>query len=119
MARRDRHSIPALGCSICLATVTHENGENPGDFSSTMQHAAGCINYASGPPLPTPNIRRELLRARNARPCDQLCGNVATVYAMGSGSGDWGGFYCEPCAKALRFVITDRLNPAIEAERDR
>jgi hypothetical protein len=23
--------------------------------------------------------------------------------------GGWGGYYCEPCAEALNFQITDRL----------
>lgn len=42
-------------------------------------------------------------------PCEQRCGAEATVYAMGRGAGAWGGRYCEPCAHALDFQITDRL----------
>ena len=41
------------------------------------------------------------------RKCDQGCGEVATVYAGGRGAGDWAGFYCEPCQKALRFEVWD------------
>jgi len=42
--------------------------------------------------------------------CEQGCGADATVYAMGPKAGDWAGRYCEPCAKALRFQITDRFD---------
>lgn len=42
--------------------------------------------------------------------CEQQCGQDATVYAMGPFAGDWAGRYCEPCAKALRFQITDRFD---------
>jgi hypothetical protein len=41
--------------------------------------------------------------------CAQLCGKQATVYAIDPHPGGWGGRYCEPCAKALRFKVTDRL----------
>ena len=41
--------------------------------------------------------------------CEQGCGQPATVYAMDRLPGGWGGRYCEPCAKALDFQITDRL----------
>lgn len=41
--------------------------------------------------------------------CDQKCGAPATVYAIDPRPGGWGGRYCEPCVKALRFQITDRL----------
>ena len=41
--------------------------------------------------------------------CEQHCERPATVYAMDRLPGGWGGFYCEPCAKALNFQITDRL----------
>lgn len=44
--------------------------------------------------------------------CEQRCGSTATVYAMGRGAGDYGGRYCEACAHALRYVVTDRLTPA-------
>jgi hypothetical protein len=49
-------------------------------------------------------------RCGGGRPlCDQ-CGTArATVYAMGPGAGDWGGYYCEPCQRRLGFVVTDRL----------
>lgn len=43
------------------------------------------------------------------RKCEQRCGAAATVYAMGSAAGDWGGYYCEPCANELGFIVTDRL----------
>ena len=44
--------------------------------------------------------------------CEQHCERPATVYAMDRLPGGWGGFYCEPCAKALDFQITDRLQEA-------
>jgi len=40
--------------------------------------------------------------------CEQ-CTSEATVYAIDPHPGGWGGRYCEPCAKALRFQIVDRL----------
>lgn len=43
------------------------------------------------------------------RACEQGCGNPASCYAMGPKAGDWGGWYCFSCAKALGFHITDRL----------
>jgi hypothetical protein len=42
--------------------------------------------------------------------CGQKCGKTATVYAMDRLPGGWAGYYCEPCAKALNFQITDRFN---------
>lgn len=33
----------------------------------------------------------------------------ATVYAMDSHPGGWGGYYCVPCADDLRFPIRDQL----------
>jgi len=48
------------------------------------------------------------------RKCDQGCGEVATVYAGGRGAGDWAGYYCEPCQKALRFEIWDRCKIDID-----
>lgn len=41
--------------------------------------------------------------------CGQRCGEPATVYAIDPIPGGWGGWYCEPCAHALRFQITDRI----------
>lgn len=41
--------------------------------------------------------------------CEQKCGAPATVHAIDPHPGGWGGRYCEPCAKALRFQIVDRL----------
>jgi len=43
--------------------------------------------------------------------CEQCCARPASVYAIDRlpGDGGWGGRYCEPCAKALNFQITDRL----------
>jgi hypothetical protein len=41
--------------------------------------------------------------------CGQKCGKTATVYAMDRLPGGWAGYYCEPCAKALNFQITDRF----------
>jgi hypothetical protein len=46
---------------------------------------------------------------RVRRACEQRCGKPSEVYAMDSGAGGWGGWYCQPCATALRFTITDRL----------
>jgi hypothetical protein len=43
------------------------------------------------------------------RKCEQNCEQEAEVYAMGPFAGDWAGWYCEPCAKALGFRITDRI----------
>jgi hypothetical protein len=40
------------------------------------------------------------------RVCEK-CQAPAEVYAMGRGSGDWGGFYCEPHTPS-GFIITDR-----------
>lgn len=45
--------------------------------------------------------------------CEQRCGRRATVYAIDRNSpGGWGGRYCVPCVKALRFAITDLLHRA-------
>lgn len=41
--------------------------------------------------------------------CQQGCGQPAAVYAMGSGSGDWGGYFCRDCARTLRLAVTDVL----------
>lgn len=41
--------------------------------------------------------------------CDQQCGHVATVHAIDPHPGGWGGRYCEPCARALKFQVIDRL----------
>lgn len=41
--------------------------------------------------------------------CEQGCHNPAQCYAMGPYAGDWGGYYCFDCAKALKFNITDYL----------
>lgn len=43
------------------------------------------------------------------RECGQRCGRPAAVYAIDPLPGGWGGRYCEPCARALKFTITDRL----------
>jgi hypothetical protein len=40
--------------------------------------------------------------------CEE-CFGLATVYAMGRGSGDWGGYYCDTCIPT-GFMITDRLS---------
>lgn len=44
------------------------------------------------------------------RLCEQRCGEPATVYAIDRLVGGWGGYYCEPCAQAVGFRITDRLD---------
>jgi hypothetical protein len=49
------------------------------------------------------------MEASTGRPCEQKCGRPAAVYALDPLPGGWGGYYCEPCAEALRFTITDRL----------
>lgn len=36
------------------------------------------------------------------------CGSQATVYAMGRGSGDWGGYYCNSHIPK-GFQITDTI----------
>jgi hypothetical protein len=41
--------------------------------------------------------------------CNQNCGATATVYAIDPRPGGWAGYYCTPCAAALRFQITDYL----------
>lgn len=46
--------------------------------------------------------------------CEQKCGAVATVYAMGPFAGDWAGYYCQPCAAALKFQITNYLDVSPE-----
>ena len=43
------------------------------------------------------------------RPCAQGCGRPATVYGGGPGAGDWAGYYCDECCKALGFQVWDRL----------
>lgn len=43
------------------------------------------------------------------RPCEQQCGEPATVYAGGRGAGDWAGNYCTNCAKALNFIVFEEL----------
>ena len=35
--------------------------------------------------------------------CDQKCGAKATCYGGGRSAGDWAGYYCEQCLKALGF----------------
>ena len=40
------------------------------------------------------------------RVCEK-CGVPADVYAVGRGSGDWGGFYCHPHTPS-GFIILDR-----------
>jgi hypothetical protein len=53
------------------------------------------------------------------RSCEQKCGQNATVYALDRGAGGWGGYYCEPCAEALRFMVVDRLtDPHVNAGTD-
>lgn len=44
------------------------------------------------------------------KPCEQQCHKTADVYAGGPKAGDWAGYYCQPCAEALKFVIFDHLN---------
>ena len=41
--------------------------------------------------------------------CGQQCGENATVYAMDRLPGGWAGWYCEPCATGLNFLVTDRV----------
>jgi hypothetical protein len=51
------------------------------------------------------------------KPCEQQCGRPATVYAVDPYiAGGYGGYYCEPCVKALCFEIVDHLK-ASEAAR--
>jgi len=50
-----------------------------------------------------------------ARLCDQNpCRERATVYAMDRLAGGWAGYYCEPCASGLGFVVTDYLEGSCE-----
>ncbi len=53
----------------------------------------------------------EQLEASNdyleTRPACEKCGARADVYAMGRGSGDWGGRYCADHVPA-GFITTDR-----------
>jgi hypothetical protein len=42
-----------------------------------------------------------------AKNCEN-CGVVATVYAMGARSGDWGGYYCDAHIPT-GFGVTDRF----------
>lgn len=46
-------------------------------------------------------------KIKKITPCEQQCGKIAEVYAMDRYAGGWGGNYCQPCADALRFVVTD------------
>lgn len=48
--------------------------------------------------------------------CEQQCGAEATVYAIDPQPGGWGGRYCEPCATALRFRVTDRLTATTDKQ---
>lgn len=43
------------------------------------------------------------------RDCEQGCGRQATVYAMDSIPGGWGGRYCDECPSKLGFTITEKL----------
>ena len=42
------------------------------------------------------------------RQCEQGCGRNAVAYAIDPKPNGWGGFYCGPCIKALRYRIIDR-----------
>jgi hypothetical protein len=59
------------------------------------------------------NVTDEQLEAyndwRESQPSCEKCGTVAAVYAMGKGSGDWGGRYCEDHIPT-GFIITDRYD---------
>lgn len=48
---------------------------------------------------------------RGFRPCEQGCGDTATVYAIDPMPDGWGGHYCESCARLLRFRVVDRYCP--------
>lgn len=43
------------------------------------------------------------------RPCEQKCGEPATVYAGGRKANDWAGYYCTNCQTALNFIVFDYL----------
>ena len=45
--------------------------------------------------------------------CEQCGLFKAEVYAIDPIPGGWGGYYCEPCAKALNFQVVDRLKAAV------
>lgn len=46
--------------------------------------------------------------------CNQNCGKIATVYAGGKYAGDYAGFFCEPCAKAVGFDVWERHPEGVE-----
>ena len=45
------------------------------------------------------------------------CKNWATVYALDSGAGDWGGRYCDTCAALLGWQVVDHYGTEIEEPR--
>lgn len=45
----------------------------------------------------------------HGKACEQQCHKPADVYAGGPKAGDWAGYYCQPCAEALKFVIFNTL----------
>lgn len=50
--------------------------------------------------------------------CEQNCGQLAEVYAGGTGAGDWAGHYCQRCQQALGFAVLNRLSPDIVLPAD-
>jgi hypothetical protein len=82
---------PLAGCALC-------GTEDTGRFSDGSPVCDDCRGDM------------DLVGAAGMTPmCEQRCGAVATVYAMDKNPGGWGGRYCEPCARALGFMVTDRL----------
>jgi hypothetical protein len=54
-----------------------------------------------------------------ARKCEQQCGKEATTYAIDPLPGGWGGYYCQPCAEAMRFQVVDRYENGVMVPRGR
>ncbi len=48
--------------------------------------------------------------------CEQQCGETADCYAGGKGSGDWAGYYCYTCQRALNFTIFDDYTTTKETQ---
>jgi len=108
----------------CGAVTRHTRGVSRNLITSEIVHHTGCTYYAVTPSAPTEQDRALLWdwitdtdetypaapkRVFPERLCEQRCGETATVYAMDPQPGGWGGYYCKPCAEALRYRITDRL----------
>jgi hypothetical protein len=117
---RDDSQHQALVKSMTKASRYHGPAVNPAVTERNRQFGM-CPTCGAETGEPCRNPRGYVVpthKRREPKPhragCEQGCGAVATVYAMGRLAGDWGGRYCESCAKALGFVVTDRLAPEKE-----